>query len=100
MTKKCSLKAFCQDDCKICTNENKIEKRQRIVELIEPIVADIMTTLAPVIENAIQNFTHLWKCIMETYPNKRVVYLALHHPKEKVRKKNTNRIMRWINKAR
>ena len=25
-------------------------------------------------------------------PNKRLVYLALHHPKERVRKKNKNRI--------
>lgn len=25
-------------------------------------------------------------------PNKRLVYLALHHPKERVRKKNTRRI--------
>lgn len=33
--------------------------------------------------------------IIELYPNKRVVHLAKHARKERVRKKNINRILKW-----
>lgn len=33
--------------------------------------------------------------IIELYPNKRVVHLAKHARKERVRKKNINRIIEW-----
>ncbi len=32
------------------------------------------------------------------YPNRRVAWLALHHPKARIRKKNLRRIIRWGNK--
>lgn len=37
---------------------------------------------------------------LENYPNKRVVHLALYAKKERVRKKNINRIIAWVNTGR
>ena len=34
--------------------------------------------------------------MLDEYPDKHVVRLALSHPKERVRKKNIRRIVRWI----
>ena len=34
--------------------------------------------------------------MLDEYPDKRVVRLALSHPKERVRKKNIRRIVRWV----
>ncbi|MBR6314279.1 MAG: hypothetical protein IKR49_06555 [Clostridia bacterium] len=33
--------------------------------------------------------------VADYYPNRRVVWLADHHPKERVRKKNYRRIFKW-----
>lgn len=33
--------------------------------------------------------------VVDFYPNKRVLWLANHHPKERVRKKNYRRIFKW-----
>lgn len=98
MTDKCPLKQICQDDCKICTDENKNEKVQNFIETIKPIFENIIKVLSSTIESVIKDCEHKWKCIVETYPNKRVVHLALNHPKKRIRKKNINRIMRWIKK--
>lgn len=42
-------------------------------------------------------FRKLWEEALRTYPNRRVVYLALHG-KPLVRKKNRNRIIKWMEK--
>lgn len=56
----------------------------------------IIEVLIPVVEQAITEIKNLWEAILHTYPNKRVVWLAIHHPKERVRKKNRNRICKWL----
>ena len=40
--------------------------------------------------------SELWVCIVNNYPNRRVVQLALYHHRAKVRKKNMRRILRWL----
>lgn len=40
------------------------------------------------------NCYNLTEDLINQCPNKRLVYLALHHPKERVRKKNIHRIFK------
>ena len=94
----CPLKQYCNDDCEECTDKDKSEKIERIAEVFQPIVDNIVECLLPVIKECTHNIIGLWRSVVECYPKKRVVYLSLHHPKKRVRKKNTNRIMRWLNK--
>ena len=96
----CPLKQYCNDDCKECTDKDKSEKIERIAEALQPVVANIAECLIPIIKECTQNIIDLRRSVVECYPNKRVVCLALHHQKNKVRKKNINRIMRWLNKQR
>lgn len=86
--KPCPIKNLCNCDCNICNDEDKTEKINRLWEVVVPIIGNIIQTVFPVIKKAVDKFY--------CYPNKRVVNLALHHPKERVRKKNIKRIMRWI----
>jgi hypothetical protein len=92
----CPLQPYCPDDCKACTDEIKAEKINNVTNALMPALQSIIDALMPTIEEAARTVTELWRCIMESYPNKRVVHLALYHPKAKVRKKNVQRIMRWL----
>lgn len=60
-----------------------------ILEQIVPTVRKIIETVAPILNPIIE--------AIKTYPNKRVVYLATHG-KERVRKKNIKRVMKWLEK--
>lgn len=93
---ECPLKKYCNDDCGACTDADKVEKIDLVVESLQQIVANIVEVLTPSIQEAITAINNMWRSVIECYPNQRVVYLALYHPKEKVRKKNTKRIMRWL----
>ena len=96
----CPFKQCCDDDCKQCTDTDKAKKIQCVAEVLQPTIESIVECLTPVIKECTHNIIRLWHSVIECYPNKRVVYLALRHPKKRVRKKNTNRIMRWLNKKR
>lgn len=61
------------------------------VEIITPIIKSIAEALPPIIETIVDVMAQ----IIELYPNKRVVHLAKHARKERVRKKNINRILKW-----
>ena len=92
----CPFKPYCNEDCTACTDEDKVEKIDRVVEALQPIVASIVQVLTPAIEEAMTAINNMWRSLMECYPNRRVVHLALHHHKKKIRKKNTNRIILWL----
>lgn len=83
-------------DCGACIDKNKAEKIAIIDEALQTVVSNIIEVLAPAIQETAKEITGMWRSVIEYYPNRRVVYLALDHPKEKVRKKNTQRIMRWL----
>ncbi len=95
--KDCPFKQYCNDDCETCTDEDKAHKIQNVANALQPIVGNIVEVLTPVIKETAKTINRLWYTIVQCYPNKRVVHLALHHPKARVRKKNITRIMRWIN---
>ena len=72
------------------------EEKERITEAVKTVemtVSDLFEAVKQVVE--------LYNKIISSYPNKRVVYLALHSKKKRVRRKNTRRILkdfqRWSN---
>ena len=75
------------------------QQLQRMIEACVPLVRSIIDAVVPLIEPFIDEMNRLWDAIMKSYPDKRVVWLAFHHPKARVRKKNRNRIAKYIKKA-
>lgn len=69
---------------------------KEIADTIQPIIKRLAEMLPPIIET----LSDFWEQIIELYPNKRVVHLAKYAKKERVRKKNINRIIAWINEGR
>ena len=78
------------------------ESMQKIAEILRPAIevaagalkaiVDVINLVAPIC------FDFAAKTL-ELYPNKRVVHLAKHAKKRRVRKKNLNRITKWIEKG-
>ena len=89
----CPFKPYCNEDYTTCTDADKAEKIDRVVEALQPIVANIVEVLTPAIQEAMTAINNMWRSVMECYPNRRVVHLALRHRKKKIRKKNANRII-------
>lgn len=79
------------ENAKILT-EAQIEAIENVAEAIR----DVFDRLFAIIKKAAEQIAVVWRTIIENYHNKRVVHLALHHKDPTVRKKNTNRIMKWL----
>lgn len=67
-------------------------------EPVNKAIQTVAENLVPVITKLAELATELWGLIKNTYPNKRVVHLAMHG-KPRVRKKNVRRIMKWLQEA-
>lgn len=72
---------------------------QQILDAFAPVAQGIIDAIVPLIEPCIDEITRLWDEVLKSYPDKRVVWLAFHHKKAKVRKKNRHRIAKYIEKA-
>lgn len=68
---------------------------QNVVDALIPAIQHIIDGIVPLIEPLAEQIVQVWEETLKLYPNKRVVHLALHHPKARVRKKNVNRIVKW-----
>lgn len=75
------------------------QQLQQMIDAFVPIAQSIIDAIVPLIKPCIDEITGLWDQILKSYPDKRVVWLAFHHPKERVRKKNRNRIAKYFAKA-
>lgn len=75
------------------------EDFKKAVEAIQCVVQAITETLTPVFKKAFEVFKELYDVLLQRLPNKRILYLAVYHPKERVRKKNMHRIMRVIERG-
>lgn len=69
---------------------------QRLLDELVPICQRLIDALAPAIDQTLKKLSVLWDDILKSYPDKRIVWLAFHHKKERVRKKNRHRIIKWI----
>lgn len=72
---------------------------QQIIDAFVPVVQCIIDAVVPLIEPCIGAITRLYDEVLKSCPDKRVVWLAFHHPKAKVRKKNRHRLVKYIEKA-
>ena len=79
------------ENAKILT-EAQIEAIEKVAELVKQAVAWIVNTIKALAEV----IADLWRTVIENYHNKRVVHLAIHHKDLRVRKKNRNRIVKWL----
>lgn len=59
-------------------------------------IIEIIRALVPVVTEICRQLAEIWRQVIAIYPNKRVVTLALNHKDCKVRKKNRNRIIKWL----
>ncbi len=94
--KKCPLGVYCECDCNTCTKEDKKEKLQICIDVVVPVVEELCSVILPVMHDVVKTIYQGWKEVIKTYPYKKVAYLALYHPKKRVRKKNMNRIVKSI----
>lgn len=76
--------------------QKTFEDSQKAVEALQRLVQSIIEVFSPVLNSVIEVIKKICDAVLHDYPNKRVVYLAMHHPKERVRRKNMRRIMQWI----
>lgn len=81
------------------TEKTKTEDFQKAVEALQRLANAIAEVLNPILDKAMQAFKKIADTVLHTYPNKKVLHLAMYHPKERVRKKNMRRIMRWIERG-
>ena len=72
---------------------------QQMIDDLVPVVQSIIDAIAQALERCVAEINRIWDAVLKSYPDKRVVWLAFHHKKAKVRKKNRKRIVRYINKA-
>ena len=94
----CELQPYCNKDCLKCEYFKNVMRREEFKEACDELkdaVIDLFTPILDLISNVIDTIWDTLKVIYQ-FPNKRVIYLALRHPKEKVRKKNVNRIIKWL----
>ena len=80
--------------------DKETEDIQKAVEALQRLVQALSEVLTPIMEKAWEAIKKVSDAILHCYPNKKVLHLAMHHPKERVRKKNISRIMRWIEKGK
>ena len=52
-----------------------------------------------VFSEAVSTVQAYTETLLSVYPNKRVLHLAKYHPKERVRKKNMRRVLKWIERG-
>lgn len=100
----CRLKGLCKEDCETCTPERKQEKfyemKDFLVRVANSLVEIFVERIAPMVSEVVQNCRRLSENIVKQYPHKKVLYLATKHRKKRVRKKNMNRIKKWLRQTK
>lgn len=74
------------------------EEKQQLVDAVEKIKGIVSDMLSATL-SAIQRICKAFNEFLDSYPNKRVVRLAVHARKKRVRKKNVNRIRKDIERS-
>lgn len=62
-------------------------------------VGEMCILAAKVFSEAVSTVQAYTETLLSVYPNKRVLHLAKYHPKERVRKKNMRRVLKWIERG-
>lgn len=72
------------------------EAQIKAIEEVAELARKAIEWIVDIIKAAAEVITKWWRTVIESYTNKRVVHLALHHKDLRVRKKNMNRIIKWL----
>lgn len=56
----CPCKPYCNEDCTVCADADKAEKIDRVVEALQPIVANIVEVLTPAIQEAMEAINNMF----------------------------------------
>lgn len=62
-------------------------------------VGEMCILAAKVFSEAVSAVQAYTETLLSVYPNKRVLHLAKYHPKERVRKKNMRRVLKWVERG-
>lgn len=72
------------------------EAQIKAIEQLADALIKVVEFIWDVIKRAAEYIKQAWRAIIESYENKKVLHLAMYHKDPLVRKKNLNRIMRWL----
>lgn len=89
----CRYQEYCNNDCDKCD----IAATEKTVADLSEAFAAISKQLAEIIPWVFEVVQKIVNVCLECYPNKRVVHLAKYARKKRIRKKNRNRIIKWVN---
>ena len=92
----CPLFKYCKEDCRQCTDEMQQQKIKETAMELVPVIKEAINALVPLVADCVMAVTDFAISLYKQYPNKRIVWLALYHPKAKVRKKNKSRIIKYF----
>ncbi len=76
--------------------DKKTKDFKEAAEAIQRLAQAMTEALTPVLDMVMESMRKWCDKVLHCYPNKKVLHLAIHHPKERVKKKNMRRIMRWL----
>ncbi len=62
-------------------------------------VGNMAILAAKVFSEAVSTVQAYTETLLSVYPNKRVLHLAKYHTKERVRKKNMRRVLKWVERG-
>lgn len=79
------------ENTKILT-EAQIEALNKVAEL----ATQVITYIVDLVKKLAERIYEIVRKALENFNNTRVIYLATKHGDPKVRKKNTNRIIKWL----
>lgn len=78
-------------------SECAIPAIKKMIDVLVPRVQELINAIAP-FSLLYKNKTE-FEALIKSYPNKRVLHLAKYCPKERVRKKNMHRVLKWVEKG-
>lgn len=68
------------------------------VEAIADAIVSCVEAIVPGFQKVVEELNRLWEAVLKSYQNKRVVHLVFHGKTARIRKKNINRIVKYIKK--
>ena len=72
------------------------EAQMKAIEEVAEFVRKAIDYIVDIVKALAEVVCRVWRALIENYQNKRVVHLALHHKDFRVRKRNRNRIIKWL----
>lgn len=72
------------------------EAQMKAIEDLSKVATNVINGIIEIIRVVARVVAEIWRQVIANYSNKRVVALALNHKDHRIRKKNRNRIIKWL----